>query len=61
MLIYVENPKESHGQRSLVGYSSPCDHKELDTVAINTFTEQQEFSYIAGGMQSAAFGRLLVS
>ena len=54
MLIYVENPKESHGQRSL-------DKKELDTVAINTFTEQQEFSYIAGGMQSAAFGRLLVS
>ena len=26
-------PGESHGQRSLVGYS-PCSHKELDTTEV---------------------------
>ena len=30
-------PEESHGQRSLVGYS-PWDHKELDTTEWLTFT-----------------------
>ena len=41
-------PGESHGQKSLVGYSRPCGCKESNVIVMNTFTEQQEFSYIAG-------------
>ena len=41
-------PGESHGQRNLVGYSSPCSCRESDVIVMNTFTEQQAFCYIAG-------------
>ena len=36
-LTLVFMPRESHGQRSLLGYS-PLGHKELDTIEVTEYT-----------------------
>ena len=44
--ILVFLPEESHGQRSLEGYSNPLGHKELDTMVLRFMNYAKAFDSV---------------